>query len=226
MATVLLGLMGVSVASVVHAVPAGAQSCPVQVINGIEGDVGSGELVLAGTSTPAGPSSGDDWSDCNLSLANFRGDNFSGVDLDDATLSGAAFDGVFFQGSNLVGANFTGASVTDAYFTNTDLAGDVFTGTSFDDIGSGGVTGTPATALPADWALAGGYLFGPTANLGSANLGGLDLSTYDLADAAFWNVSSGGTTGTPTLPSDVELVPGGYLIAPEADLELARPGGR
>ena len=60
--------------------------------------------------------------------------------------------------ANLMGANLAGA----------DLAGADLTAVNLAEVQSGGITGTPQ-ALPQDWQLIDGFLFGPSADLTGAN---------------------------------------------------------
>jgi len=104
--------------------------------------------------------------------------DLDGADLASADLAGIDFEGATFRGANLANANLTGASVygdlADANLSGTDLAGAYLTYVS-----SGGITGTPE-ALPANWLLTMGYLFGPWAQVRNANLTGVNLAGADL----------------------------------------------
>jgi MYXO-CTERM domain-containing protein len=78
----------------------------------------------------------------------------------------------------------------------------------------------PTAYLPAGWHLNGGYLLGPDANLTDADLHGLNLNGVNVQHANLHNVSSGGVTGTPTLPEHWQITDG-YLIGPAANLSGA-----
>ena len=108
----------------------------------------------------------------NLSNSDFTGANLAGVDLDNDNLTHDQFAGANLTSANLQNDNLAGA----------DLQGATFTGTTLDGVESGQVTGTPA-GLPANWSLRGGYLLGPGAGLGSANLAGLNLTGVNLQGA-------------------------------------------
>jgi uncharacterized protein YjbI with pentapeptide repeats len=74
--------------------------------------------------------------------------------------------------------------------------------------------------LPADWQLTSGYLIGPRANLGGAN-----LTDLDLGNAVLTGVVSGGIIGTPSqLPADWQLT-NEHLVGPGADLSDANLAG-
>jgi hypothetical protein len=127
--------------------------------------------VVGGVVTPAA-APGVDWSGCNLSNAYLIGANLTG-----ANLSGTTLTGTHLQGATLTGATISGA----------DVAGMVL-GKGATRLKSGGLIGTPATALPLAWALLNGYLVGPGSDLVGAQLqdndfSGLDLTDADLTDA-------------------------------------------
>ncbi len=77
-------------------------------------------------------------------------------------------------GYNLNAAKLTGANLTETNLTGTDLG----------YIQSGGIIGTPY-ALPVDWEIINGYLMGPGAYLGGADMTGFNLSDIDLDGADF-----------------------------------------
>ncbi len=102
-----------------------------------------------------------------------------GADLTDADLSGAELKFADLADANLTGANVTGADLLDAELVGANLTGADLTDADLTGVMSGNITGTPA-ALPADWALVGGYLIGPKAELVDAALSGAELSGADL----------------------------------------------
>ena len=93
--------------------------------------------------------------------------------------------GCNFSGSDLAGADLARADLAKATLTNADLAGADLTradlkktrlrGANLNEVGSGGVTGTPAS-LPAGWEFVDGYLVGAGADLYAAQLSGADLT--------------------------------------------------
>jgi uncharacterized protein YjbI with pentapeptide repeats len=130
----------------------------------------------------------------NLDLV---GANLKGADLAGAQLGGADFSGAdmshtllastSIQGADLSGTNLTSADLSGVNLASTTLDSADFTGATLQDIASGGITGAPR-ALPANWALANGYLIGPTAALDGANLAFADLKGLDFDGAHLTNV--------------------------------------
>ena len=82
--------------------------------------------------------------------ADMEGANLTVSDLEDANL----------QGANLRSANAEQAQLGSAHLKGAELT----------NVASGEVTGEPAS-LPGHWALVGGYLAGPGANLSYARFG-------------------------------------------------------
>jgi len=113
----------------------------------------------------------------DLSSADLIGADLAGLDLDGADLAGADF-----SSANLTDADLSGATLTEANLGGADLTGATLTGTQQPS----GITGTPA-ALPANWTLQSGFLFGPGVGLPGANLYKFDLSSLDLAGADLSN---------------------------------------
>ncbi len=108
-----------------------------------------------------------------------------GVDLSGIDLRGLDFAGGNLNGVNLAGANMSGLDLTNTRFSGANLTGTNLSGTTLTGAASGAIVGTPLN-LPAPWYLtATGYLIGPAANLSSADLTGLDLSTGQLTGANF-----------------------------------------
>ncbi len=181
----------------------------------------------------------------NLVGANFTGSNLSSADLSfshmtDTNLTDASLHGTNLTNAALYFAMFAGAYLQDADLTDATLFGAT----------SGGITGTPV-ALPVDWILTNGYLFGPnadlsgvnlsaanlsgynlsgadlsganlnTADLSATNLSGANMNNVDLVNAILDNVQSGGVTGTPTALPVDWILTNGYLFGPNADLSGA-----
>ena len=94
------------------------------------------------------------------------GADLSGVDLSGDDLTNADFANANLSGTKLAGVDLSGADFTGAQVQGVDLSGAVLT-----NVTSGGLTGLPG-ALPLNWAMVGGYLIGPGADLDNANLAG------------------------------------------------------
>jgi uncharacterized protein YjbI with pentapeptide repeats len=97
--------------------------------------------------------------------------------------------GADLSAADLSGQNLTGLNMTGVILTGANLAGADLTGTVLAHEQSSGLRGTPA-ALPANWSLLGGYLFGPEADLHGVNLNdttltGVDVSGADLGNTQF-----------------------------------------
>ena len=154
-----------------------------------------------------------------------NGSDLSNIDLSGATISGnlssTNLTGAILDHTNLTGdrlGTLTNANLSGANISNTWIIGDL------NGVQSGGITGTP-NELTYPWALVGGYLIGPGANLNGANLNALDLTNTQLSNTSGIGVASGGITGTPAaLPLYWKLI-GGYLIGPGANLNGANLNG-
>ena len=142
---------------------------------------------LAGLNLSQAALTGADLSSADLADANLQATDADSANLTDANLTDASLtplnetpvnlDTANLTGANLTGADLTGASLTGADLANTDLSQATLTG-----VASGGITGSPV--LPANWALQGGYLLGPSADLTSAALSGITLTGAVLTDAS------------------------------------------
>lgn len=88
--------------------------------------------------------------------------------------------GCSYVGIDLSGYDLSNTNLADTDLTNTNLSGANLTG-----VRSGGIKGTPS-ALPTNWVLINGYLFGPGANLYATSLQDLNLSNLNLAEAEIW----------------------------------------
>lgn len=150
---------------------------------------------------------GCDLSNRDLTGANLLGANLTGANLQNATLTGATLRGADVGGADFTGAALTGVRSGDivgspaalpfqwffingyllgqgADLTNANLKGMALsqinlTGATLTGVRSGGVTGTPA--LPTNWSLQGGYLWGPGADLSGETTGGAVLTNAKLA---------------------------------------------
>jgi uncharacterized protein YjbI with pentapeptide repeats len=135
-------------------------------------------------------------------------------------------------GADLSNTDLSGDDLFDATLTDADLNGTNFTAANLTFVITGGIVGTPSV-LPPQLTLISGYLFGPGANLISADLTDLDLSGLNLSNtnmnaanldgtnltgATLTGVSGKGIIGMPAaLPSGWVLI-GTYLFGPGADL--------
>ncbi|MEI8050728.1 MAG: pentapeptide repeat-containing protein, partial [Actinomycetes bacterium] len=111
--------------------------------------------------------------------ASLRSAVLTGATLSSQDLSNADLTSAKLGGTTLTDTNFTGATLTNATLTGATVTRALFSGVTAIGLSSGGLIGTP-TSLPKDWVLIGGYLLGPTANLASAMLNGLNLKSADL----------------------------------------------
>ena len=115
-----------------------------------------------------------------VTQANLVGANLADADLQAANLDGANLTDADLGDANLANAGLVSANLTGANLGGADLAG----------LLSGSIIGVPA-ALPANWTLRNGYLFGPKAWFYGADLSGQDLSGLDL----FWRRAGADSPG-------------------------------
>jgi uncharacterized protein YjbI with pentapeptide repeats len=128
----------------------------------------------------------------SLENADLAGADLAGLDLSDAyltsadlssaDLSGATAVGTHFNSTDLAGANLSGANLSDGILVATDLAGAQLASATLTGVESAELSTTPAS-LPPDWSIVKGYLVGPGAYLGGADLMKADLAGLDLAGA-------------------------------------------
>ena len=158
--------------------PAAATACPTVSINGTVSPAAAPGVNWSGCNLGLADLVGADLSGANLSSASFASAHLVGANLTSADLSGATLTGTMLQGATLTGATIAGADVVGVLLGRSTLA----------RLKSGGLVGTPSTALPLPWALMNGYLVGPGSDLTGAQLqdhdfSGLDLTGADLTDA-------------------------------------------
>lgn len=157
------------------------------------GNLDVGVLAMAGSdcnpSFTGADLTGIDLSGKNLAGCDLTSTNLTNANLTGANLTQAKFVSQLFSASNLTGANLTNANVTGATLDATilngaNIQGADFTGATFNAVRSnaGGVAGSPV-ALPSDWTVMGGFIFGPTADLAYANLTGFDLTGVNISNA-------------------------------------------
>lgn len=128
---------------------------------------GLGETNLSNGDLTGADLRGASFLSTNLTSAVLTGDNLAATSLANSNLSFAVLRNVNLTNGSLGGDNLTGADLTGATLTG---------------LISGHITGLPSF-LPANWSVFYGYLFGPGARLGGANLRGDSLVNLDLAGA-------------------------------------------
>ena len=140
---------------------------------------------------------------------------------------GVSLTGDDLSGCNLTGMSLAGADLDSAILDGTILTGVDLSGTLLNGVTAQGIIGTPL--LPAGWALLGGFLVGPGANLTgvtlpagtltNVNLYGATLSGADLRAVHLVHVASGAVVSywSTQLPTGWSLQ-GGFLLGPSADL--------
>jgi len=159
--------------------------------------------------------SGADLSAANLIAANLTGANLTSANLTAATVSGKAnltdanlskanLTGVLFSGSNLTSATLTGANLTNAELADATVTGANLTSATLTGAAGVGIKGSPS-ALPAGWAVRGGYLIGPgtgtvltDANLSGLDLAGVNFTGLNLLRAVFRHANLTGANLTKT----------------------------
>lgn len=194
---------------------------------------------LTGVNFYASYMAGASFMGANLTGANLADVNIDGADLTDANLTGVISGGTqgeptalpagwVLQDGYLIGktADLRGANLSGVDLTNLDLSE-----AKLDGVRSGGIIGTPYK-LPAHWALLGGYLFGPGADLSGARLDGLDIWSVDLTGATLTGASinqtsinnsilvrikSGGLVGKFQQVTGARIQ-NGYILVPSANL--------
>jgi uncharacterized protein YjbI with pentapeptide repeats len=140
----------------------------------------------------------------NDASADLAGANLAGADLDGTSLVGANLTGADLSGSTLAETSFSGSTLTDA-----DLNGAVASTAGFNNVTSGGITGTPAS-LPAPDSLYHGYLVAVGAQLAGADLSGADLTGdelegVNLTGANLSNTNLAGVSLTNALLTNADL---------------------
>jgi uncharacterized protein YjbI with pentapeptide repeats len=110
----------------------------------------------------------------NLAGTTIAFSNFHGADLRGADLTGDYADKAVLSGADLAGAQLVGL-----HGQSVDLTGADLTGAALGGVRLGTVVGEPA-AVSSGWAVRGGYLVGPGADLSARGLTGLDLGGVDL----------------------------------------------
>jgi uncharacterized protein YjbI with pentapeptide repeats len=119
--------------------------------------------------------------------------------------------------ANLSNLNLADGDLMEVDFTGAILSGTNLAGATLTYVTSGGITGTPS-ALPANWALIGGYLIGPQAELSDDDLSGLDLSSLDLRGTIF---EGGDLADTKFMDADLTGAYLDFANLTDADLNSA-----
>jgi uncharacterized protein YjbI with pentapeptide repeats len=145
--------------------------------------VGSGEIIGTPAALPTGWAVGGGYlmgpgvglSNLDLHGITFPAADLTGANLQGAYLAGATLSAVTsFASADLEYANLSGADIQGANLSGADMA----------HVGSGAVTGTPAS-LPPGWGVADGYLVGPDAALSwGTDLSGATFPASSLAGAS------------------------------------------
>ena len=185
------------------------------------------------------------WNKCDKSNATLTGVNLSGAhlgwtnfehsNLNTANLSNIKLDPPRVGGKGGSGdGEHVGTNFQFAILTGTRVDGADLHRAHFHGVVSGGLSGTPLS-LPANWRIVNGFLIGPGAYLGyanlkhavldGANLQGANLKFAELAHASLTGVISGGITTTPlSLPADWRIA-NGFLVGPGSNLTGANLTG-
>jgi uncharacterized protein YjbI with pentapeptide repeats len=194
------------------------------------------ESIFYGAYMPNANFTGANLGAANLASSNLDNANFTGANLNRIISGGITGtpilpNGWVISGGYLIGpgANLRGANLTGVDLTGADLTGALLTG-----VRSGGIIGEPS-ALPADWVLTGGFLFGPGADLSGARLDGLSIWGANLTNANFQGASinqtainnsnltgvrSGGLLGTIQQITGGKII-NGYIVARKVNLSKA-----
>jgi uncharacterized protein YjbI with pentapeptide repeats len=165
---------------------------------------------------------------CILDNADLRNADVSGMRLQGASLTnvdgrglrltqgtipllpaGWAILGGAFHTRHLVGPE---AILRDTRFERTGFEGVSLINADLTNVWASRIEVAPKD-LPPGWAVRGGILVGPKANLSEMNLEGLDLDGVDLSNANLTNLQSSGLKGSPLLPGGWRIV-GGHLFGP------------
>jgi uncharacterized protein YjbI with pentapeptide repeats len=187
--------------------------------------------------------SGADFTAANLSFTRMEQTNLSNAIVVESNLQNVIFRytdaiGVDFSTATLFGAsgNVSGMTLPSGWtscsgyivgpganIANIDLSYCNLSNVDLTSIRSGGLThyqfGSSYPTLPEGWALLGGYLLGPTADLTGAYLDSVDLSNLDLSNANFTRLHASRITGVNLfLPSGWKRL-AGYLVGPKANLQ-------
>ncbi len=128
----------------------------------------------------------------NLEGANLLGVNLNGINLGSAKLSKVRSSGIIgtptalpkdwvLRRGMLLGPS---ANLSNSQIVSLNLDGLNLESANFSGLASSGLTGSPI-ALPENWVLKSGRLFGPEANFSRADLSNLDLSGLNLAKSIF-----------------------------------------
>jgi uncharacterized protein YjbI with pentapeptide repeats len=123
-----------------------------------------------------------------------------GAHLRHAHLAGANLQGLDLAGADLRGANLTGANLTGANLSGARIQKAKFKRAKFRGLIARQVVGS-AASLPQDWSDLDGFLIGPSANLKSADLHGLNLDGIDLAGA---NLTGADLSGDSLSDADLQ----------------------
>jgi uncharacterized protein YjbI with pentapeptide repeats len=105
------------------------------------------------------------------------------------------FENIKFINVNLTGAQLQNCDFTASYFNGDNLNNADLTGATLISASSLNNVGTPA-AMPTDYTLRGGFIFGPRVVIQAKSLAGADLSNLNLQGASFINTDLSGANFT------------------------------
>ncbi|NBR65207.1 MAG: pentapeptide repeat-containing protein [Micrococcales bacterium] len=96
---------------------------------------------------------------------------------------GANLSGMNLSNLNLTNLNLTGVDLSSALMTQVNLTNVNLTDATLTDVYGNSIVGTPR-AMPEEWVVDKGYIFGPTANLSSLTLTDIDFRKYNISSAS------------------------------------------
>ena len=103
-----------------------------------------------------------------------------------------------FIGNNLSSASFEGCDLTSSYFDSNTLTDANFSNAILHRVSSLSNIGTPS-AMPSNFAVRYGYIFGPRVTIQGKNLAGADLSNLNLTGVSFINTDLSGANFTNSI---------------------------
>ena len=132
----------------------------------------------------------------------------TGVDMRNLDLSGASLVGADLSYVDLSGVNLSNADLSGANLSFATVSGSTnLTGTT--------LSGADCQGVRFDGANLGGAVLG-SANFTTASFAGTALGTLNLSTSTLTGVSSGGTSGSPQLPTGWRLL-SGFLVGSSAN---------
>jgi|GEM_PF-7085719 len=144
-----------------------------------------------------------------ISNANLSGFNANCV------ASGINLVNTQFIGNNLTSANFQGCDLTSAYFDKNTLTDANFSSAILHRVSSLANIGTPS-AMPSNFAVRYGFIFGPRVTIQGKDLSNADLSNLNLTGVSFINTDLSGanfTNSTLTSATIEQRLSSGQVVA-------------